>query len=153
MTYTLDDLSAFTPLLDPEKRDSTSYIELHPSELPEPHACWLTGSFLLKDSAFDFFTESFYRADPDFDYYSFQKLDEFEIHVLLSDIASFISSLRDSPTREILFSRYTSLFSKEIWSEVPIEALACAVISCGEELHKFITNETKQSKILWVLGM
>ena len=89
MTYSLEDLSAFTPLLDPEKRESTSYIELHPAELPGPHSYWLLGSFLLKDSAFDFFTESFYCADHDFDYYSFQKLDEFEIQALTSDIASF----------------------------------------------------------------
>lgn len=108
---------------------------------------------MLKDSAFDFFAESFYRADPDFDYYSFQKLDESEIQALASDIAAFIESLRNCPTEETLFSRYASLFTKDIWSQVPIGDLASAVIACGEELKYFITTETKKSRILWVLGM
>jgi hypothetical protein len=153
MSYDIEQLSAFIPLLDPEKREGTSYIELHPTERPDPHSCWLPGSLMLRDSAFDFYTESFYHADPDFDYFAFQKLNESEIQALASDISSFLSSLRNNPDREALFSRYTSLFSKEIWSQVPTEQLTAAVISCGETLHRFITFETKKSKILWVLGM
>jgi len=153
MTYSPEDLSVFIPLLDPEKREGTSYIELHASELPEPHSCWLYGSFFLRDSAFDFFTESFYLADPDFDYYSFQKLTESEIHVLTSDISSFIELLRINPTRETIFSRYNSLFRKDIWQGIPTDTLASAIISCGEQILNFISQETQKSKILWVLGM
>lgn len=152
-SHSLEDLAVFTPLYEPEMREGTDYIELYPSEPPKHYSCWLPGSLLLKEAAFDFFTKSFYRADDDFDFYSFQKLQEFEIQILASDIASFIVALRESPTSEIVFSRYASVFGKEIWAEVSIDALAAAVISCGEELNRFIIKETKNSKILCVLGM
>ncbi len=149
----MDDLSLFEPLSGPEGRDSTSYFELHPKELPRPHACWLPGSFFVRDAAFDFFADCFHSASESFDYFSFQRFGEAEIERLIQELVAFLHSLATEPTRELLFSRYASLFTPDIWSRVETKDLAPAVYECGEKMRSFVQSNTKESKCLWVLGM
>lgn len=153
MSYCAEDLVVFEPLLDPGQREGSCYFELHPKELPRKYACWLPGSFLLRDSAFDFFSECFHRADKDFDYFAMQRLDEGEIGALCKELEAFIAEVEVCSTREVVFSRYASLFGNSIWSEVEPNLLAAAISSTGRRLLEFITANTKESKCLWVLGM
>jgi hypothetical protein len=153
MSYRLEDVSFFEPLTDPEMREGTSYFELHPKELPTPHACWLVGSFFLKDAAFDFFAECFHSADENFDYFFFQRFGEHEIDRLLKALDEFLEELSGQPTRETVFSRYASLFTMDIWADVDTSTLARAVQKCGDEMRRFIVSSTRNSKCLWVLGM
>jgi hypothetical protein len=153
VSYTVVDLSLFEPLFDPEGRSGTNYFELHPKELPNQNECWLLGSLFIQDAAFDFFVECFHTASKDFDYFYFQRFGEAEIDALSTDLETFLSALRSTPSREVLFSRYASLFTKDIWSKVETEPLTRAVVSCGESLLKFVREQTKESKCLWVLGM
>ena len=60
MGYTADDLVLFEPLFEVSQRDGTAYFEFHPAELPKTKACWLPGSLLLRNAAFDSFAECFY---------------------------------------------------------------------------------------------
>ncbi|MGL4233117.1 MAG: hypothetical protein ACRDAM_19445 [Casimicrobium sp.] len=153
MSYSLEHLSLFEPLADPNSRDGTAYFELHPRELPEPHACWLEGSFFLRDAAFDFFAECFHSADESFDYFSFQRFGERDIDRLLAALQEFLQELESQRTREVAFSRYASLFTVDIWSDVDTAALAHAVLDCGNKMRGFIASNTRDSKCLWVLGM
>ncbi len=153
MSYGIVDLSVFAPLSGPEARDGTSYFEFHPKELPRPHACWLPGSFLVRDAAFDFFAECFHAASESFDYFSFQRFGEAEIGRLIQELGNFLDGIVTEPTREFLFSRYASIFTPDIWAEVETKDLAPAVRQCGEKMRDFIQSNTKESKCLWVLGM
>lgn len=153
MSYCIEDLSLFEPLSDPEGRDGTAYFELHPKELPRPHACWLPGSFFVRDAAFDFFAECFHTASNSFDYYSFQRFGEPEIERLLQELNTFLHGIVTEPSRELLFSRYASIFTAQIWSEVETKSLAPAVLRCGEKMRSFVQSTTKESKCLWVMGM
>ena len=153
MSYHIEDLSLFEPLSNPEQRDGTSYFELHPKELPRPHVCWLAGSFFVKDAAFDFFAECFHSASESFDYLSFQRFGEAEIDRLLQEFQSFLQCIAVAPTRECLFSRYASIFTLDIWSEIETQDLAPAVYQCGEKMRSFVQSNTRESKCLWVLGM
>ena len=153
MSYCADDLVLFEPLLDPQRREGSCYFELHPSELPRKHACWLPGSFFLRDAAFDFFAECFHKADEDFDYFAMQRLGQNEIYALCKELAQFNAEVEAMPTREVVFSRYASLFGKDVWSEIDAGVLADAISKSGRQLLDFITRNTKESKCLWVLGM
>lgn len=153
MGYSSEDLGLFEPLLDPSAREGTAYFELHPKELPEPYACWLAGSLLLQDAAFDFFAGCFRAAYPSFDYFSFQRFGREEISALCLEMASYIAQLGPDVSRDPLFSRYESIFSRDIWAEVPTTPLAAAIKACGEQTLSFITANTKESGCLWVLGM
>lgn len=127
MSYRLEDLSIFEPLSNPEDREGTSYFEFHPKELPRPHACWLLGSFFVRDAAFDFFAECFHSASESFDYFSFERFGEAEIDRLLQELDSFLQGIAAEPNRELLFSRYASIFTPDIWAEIEIQDLAPAV--------------------------
>ncbi len=153
MSYGIEDLSVFAPLPGPEARDGTSYFEFHPKELPRPHACWLPGSFFIRDAAFDFFAECFHAASESFDYFSFQRFEEAEIERLVQELRAFLDDVATKPTRELLFSRYASIFTQDIWIAVETKDLAPAVRQCGEKMCEFIQSNTKESKCLWVLGM
>ena len=153
MTYTSADLALFKPLSQAQERVGTAYFEFHPKDLTEPNACWLPGSLLLQDAAFDFFAECFHRADPDFDYFSFQSYDTEGIWRICSELQGFVDSLSALPSRSVLFSRYSSLFKEQIWAEVATEKLAPSVRICGAELLELIRAQTLQSQRLWVLGM
>jgi hypothetical protein len=124
MSYCIKDLSLFEPLLNPEEREGTAYFELHPKELPRPHACWLVGSFFVRDAAFDFFAECFHSASESFDYFSFQRFGEAEIDRLLQEVQSFLQDIAGAPSRKLLFSRYASIFTTDIWSEIETQDLA-----------------------------
>jgi hypothetical protein len=153
MSYSQADLSLFEPLDDPAKRQSTSYFEFHPKQLPRTHACWLPGSFFIRDAAFDFFSECFHKAQPDFDYFATQRLSESEISALCRELEAYLSALAATPTEEVLFSRYASIFDNGIWAHVEVQPLTSAVSTCGRRLLNFITENTRESKCLWVLGM
>jgi hypothetical protein len=153
MAYGTNDLAMFEPLTDPLARVGTAYFELHPKELPRPLACWLPGSFFLRDAAFDFFTECFHSANESFDYFSFQRFGEAEIARLLHELERFLRETAADPTRELLFSRYASIFTPDIWSAVETPRLVSAVRTCGENMRSFVLTATQESKCLWVLGM
>lgn len=153
MSYTTTDLTLFAPLLRPEERDGSAYFELHPNELPHPHACWLHGSFFLQDAAFDFFSECFHAASESFDYFSFQRFGEIEIDRLLIEIDSFLDDISDNPSRERLFSRYASIFTAEIWDDLETSVLVPIVHECGDKMRTFVKLKTRETKCLWVLGM
>lgn len=153
MSYRAEDLSLFEPLANPSARDGTSYFELHPKELPRPHACWLPGSFFVRDAAFDFFAECFYSASESFDYFSFQRFGEPEIARLTQELDRFLRDVASEPSRKQLFSRYASIFTADIWSEIEPQVLAPAVCKCGGKMRAFVQSATRKSKCLWVLGM
>jgi hypothetical protein len=154
LTYRASDLGLFTLLRDPTLREGTAYFEFHPAELPEPFACWLEGSIFMRDAAFDFFAECFHSATSGFDYFSFQRFDQGDISRLLLELDTFLSTIESKiPTREVLFAKYASLFTKDIWSELDTSILAPAVAVAGRELRGYIAERTKDSKCLWVLGM
>jgi hypothetical protein len=153
MSYAQEDLTAFVPLLNPAEREGTSYFEFHPRELPAEYACWLEGSLLLRDAAFDFFAECFHTASESFDYFAFERFRQPEIDKLLSALDSFLSQLDGTPTREQVFACYASLFSQDIWGDIDTQDLATSVRACGETLRAFIRTETAATKCLWVLGM
>ena len=100
-----------------------------------------------------FFAECFHSASESFDYFSFQRFGEAEIARLIQELGVFIHSLATEPTRKLLFSRYASIFTPDIWSGVETEDLALAVHECGEKMCTFVQSNTKESKCLWVLGM
>jgi hypothetical protein len=153
MGYGVADLAMFALIDASQEREGTSYFEFHPRELPAEHACWLPESMYLKDAAFDFYAECFHRADPEFDYFAFQRFDRGKITVLTQELNTFTESLNSTATRETLFSRYSSLFNTEIWSDVKTEQLVPRVRETGAALNKFIRKQTKTSGCLWVLGM
>jgi hypothetical protein len=153
MSYTEEDLVVFEPLFDLSKRDGTAYFEFHPAELPEPNACWLPGSLLLRDAAFDFFAECFHRTKHSFDYFSFVRFGSGDIKRLIDELTIYLAPLKAAPTRQHLFSNYASIFSDDIWSGVSTELLADAILSAGTTLRRFVRSETKESGCLWVLGM
>lgn len=153
MSYGIEDRSLFEPLSGPAERDDTSYFELHPKELPHAHACWLPGSFFVRDAAFDFFAGCFQSASESFDYFSFQRFGEVEIDLLLQELDQFLHGIAFEPKRERLFSRYASIFTPDIWSAIETEDLAFAVHQCGEKMRSFVQSNRKESRCLWVLGM
>ena len=153
MSYTSDDLVLFEPLFDLSRRDGTAYFEFFPAELPELNACWLPGSLLLRDAAFDFFFECFHRTKRSFDYFSFVRFGPRDIRGLIDELTVYLTTLKAGPTRQQLFSNYASLMSENIWSGVPTQPLAGAVLNAGTILRRFVRSETKESGCLWVLGM
>lgn len=153
MSYGIEDLSVFEPLSGSADRDGTSYFELHPKELPRPHACWLPGSFFVRDAAFDFFAECFRSASESFDYFSFQRFGEVEIERLIQELSYFVHGIATAPKRELLFTRFASIFAPDIWAGVETKDLAPAVHACGEKMRAFVQSNTEESKCLWVLGM
>ena len=153
MSYTTDDLVVFEPLFDLSQRDGTAYFEFHPAELPEPYACWLPGSLLLRDAAFDFFAECFYKTKQSFDYFSFVRFGSRDIKCLIDELTIYLKTLKAGPTRQQLFSNYASITSENIWSDVPTQPLADAVLNAGTILRRFVRSKTKESACLWVLGM
>jgi hypothetical protein len=153
MRYTTTDLVLFEPLFDLAQRESSSYFELHPKELSHPQACWVQGSLLLRDAAFDFFSGCFHAADKNFNDFGFQRFEQGHIQVLCQELSAFSQQLALNPTRDVLFSRYASMVNADIWSDISTEALAQAVLRCGEQMLDFIATNTRQSKCLWVLGM
>lgn len=153
MGYTLADLDVFVPLTVEDPRDGTAYIELHPRERASDHECWLEGSMLVRDAAFDFFVECFHAADPDFDYFAFQRLCAVDIQRLATNLQTFLSGLSSGVDRTFLFSNYNSLFGTEIWDELETSTLAPAVRNCGERMQRFVADQTRDTQCLWVLGM
>lgn len=153
MGYSMKDLIIFEPLYDPSMCKGTSYFEFHPKELPSSPSCWLPGSMFLRDAAFDFFVECFYDSKNSFDYFSFVRFGSNDIDGLIEELTIYLNILKASPTREQLFSKYSSIFNDEIWTDIPTEPLAKAVLNAGILLRRFIRSETKGSACLWVLGM
>jgi hypothetical protein len=153
MSYSEDDLILFEPLFDASQRDGTAYFEFHPAERPEEFACWLPGSLLLRDAAFDFFVDCFCRASKTFDYFSFVRFGAAEISRVADDLSKYLAVLRQRPSRTELFANYSSIFTAEIWSEVSTPVLTKAVHSAGSTLNQFIRSNTADSGCLWILGM
>jgi hypothetical protein len=153
MGYTTEDLIVFEPLFDPSALNGTSYFEFHPGELPKTSACWMPGSMFLRDAAFDFFVECFHSASESFDYFSFVRFGSSDISRLIYELTIYLDTLKDAPTREQLFVKYSSIFSDEIWSGVATQPLAEAVLSAGRTLRRFVRSKTKESACLWILGM
>jgi hypothetical protein len=154
MRYDLSDLAVFEPLLYPDRRIGTAYFEFHPTELPEEHACWLEGSMLLRDAAFDFFAECFHGASESFDYFAFVRFGPEEIRHLVSELDSFVARINvGEPSRADVFARYASILTKDVWDGVPTGPLALAVVGAGVKLRDFVDVRTKESQCLWVLGM
>jgi hypothetical protein len=153
MSYTKDDLVLFEPVFDASQRDGTAYFEFHQAELPEENACWLPGSLLLRDAAFDFFVECFYRASKTFDYFSFVRFGTEEISSVVDDLNAYVGVLERDPSRDELFANYGSMFSADIWSEVPTGELTDAVHRTGISLNEFIRSTTPDTGCLWILGM
>jgi len=153
MTYTPDDLALFKPILDLEAREGSCYFEFHPKEILNPPSCWIEGSLLITDAAFDFISELFYSVDPEFDYFSFQRFDGTKIDKLCGELEKFIHKLESDDSRPIAFCAYSSLFSDDIWSGVPTDQLNSAIRGCASSLLQFIRENTKESRCLWVFGM
>ncbi len=153
MGYGPDDLGMFVNLRDKVLLEGTAYFELHPGELPEPFACWLDGSLFVKDAAFDFSVTCFERANPKFDYFAFECFERVQIDVLLRELSTFTSDLVPGCSRDVVFSRYSSLFKPSIWDGVATEKLRAAVLRATDEMTSFIDRSCPPAGRLWVLGM
>jgi hypothetical protein len=153
MSYDNQALEMFTPLTNAADREGSCYFEFHPNEVSKPYACWLKGSLLVKDAAFDFFAECFHSASESFDYFGVERFAEVEISRLLREIDSFLLDIEGEPSREKVFSRYASMFTLDIWSEIDTQVLASRVRDCGASMRSFIHAKTQESKCLWVMGM
>ena len=152
MRYRTEDLVVFEPLFNPSACDGTCYFELHPAELKNAE-CWLPGSMFLRDAAFDFFVECFHSASPSFDYFSFVRFGSEDIQRLIDELTRYLNGLNANPTREQLFSKYATVVTDDIWSDVETQPLTNAVVNAGNALLRFVRSNTKESKCLWVLGM
>ena len=153
MGYTSKDLDVFILQRDKDRLKGTAYFELHPGELPEPHACWLPGSAFVRDAAFDFLVVCFERANPGFDYFSFERFGGEHLDRLVVELVDFANSLTVGCSRETVFSKYNSIFEKDVWTQVDTELLRAAVARIAEEVTEFSRNSRLESSCLWVLGM
>jgi|GEM_PF-6675022 len=153
MTYVFDDLSLFDIHSGDGPREGTAYIELHAGELPEDHACWLPGSIIIRDAAFDFVTDCFYSAHPAYDYFDFVRFETSHIQALRTELSGLLATLRPGASRDQVFAKYTSLFSAEIWKDVPTDALRDRVAREIIEIESFAAKAEEDFGILWVLGM
>ena len=153
MGYKSNDLGIFVPVRDKQRLEGTAYFELHPGELPKRFACWLPGSLFVKDAAFDFFVTSFEHANPKFDYFAFERFSRAQIDVLLGELATFTSELVPECSREVVFSRYSSIFPPDIWDDVGTEILRSSVVRAANEMTSFIRGSCDKDECLWVLGM
>ena len=138
---------------DKSRLEGTNYVELHPREIPQQYACWLDGSAFIRDAGFDFFAECFYKTVPGFDYFSFTRVTGPHLVALGQEIRLFTSSCREVSDRRLLFSRYASLFSTNIWDEVPDELLRTSLIKAGGMIEDVRARAELTSGVLWVLGM
>jgi hypothetical protein len=153
MGYTPQDLDVFLALRDQEQLKGTAYFELHPGDLPEPFACWLPGSLFMKDAGFDFFVACFERANPSFNYFAFEKFEASQIAALLDHLLGFVVELTLERSRDVVFSRYNSVFTADIWDGVGTQELRAAVLVGAQELAAFIRESCPGNRCLWVLGM
>jgi hypothetical protein len=55
--------------------------------------------------------------------------------------------------REIVFSRFDSLFGADLWDAVDTEALRAAVFATGEDIRRFVDQARHDARCLWILGM
>jgi hypothetical protein len=153
MNYTLDDLDAFTLLVDKGKLEGTAYFELHPRELQEGLEFWLEGSLFVRDACFDFFARCFERANPFFDYFDFVQFDAAQIGALTSELSAFVETLSLSTSREAVFASYNPIWGKDIWDDIDTERLRRVVAGAGAGIAEFVRCSTAESGCLWVLGM
>ena len=153
MGYAKQDLDVFRLLRDKEQLDGTAYFELHHGELPEPFACWLDGSLFVRDAGFDFFVECFHRANPKWDYFSFEPFDTAQVDVLSADMGTFAAGLTAGCGRDAVFARYNSLFKRDIWTDVDTDMLRGAVLEAASGLQAWLREVQRSGKVLWALGM
>src|SRR5688572_22855673 len=113
MPYRTEDLLVFDVFGEKSRLKGTSYVEFHPRDLPDECACWLDGSVFIRDAGFDFFSECFYSAIPEFDFFSFTKVSGSRLSALGDELRSFLVLCKNGD-RTVLFSRYASLFSADI---------------------------------------
>jgi len=151
--YQTTDLCLLDVFSDKTRLEGTSYVEFHPRDLPAEFACWLDGSLFIRDAGFDFFAECFYKAIPGFDFFSFTKATGPGLVDLGVEIRSFIEACRCGEDRTSLFSRYSSLFSPDIWDDVPSGLLRASIINAGEVIESFRSRAESESGVLWILGM
>src|SRR5690349_12475599 len=117
MPYQPSDISVFDVISDKSLLDGTSYFELHPKEVVGANPCWLDGSVFIRDAGFDFFCACFERSVPGFDYFAFARIAQPHLGHLAAELRTFVHLCRTKPDRPILFSRFSSLFTEDIWSE------------------------------------
>ncbi len=148
-----EDLAVFKPITLPSELEGTAYFELHIGERSDIYSCWLPGSLCIRDSGFDFICKCFHSASTEFDYFSFIRLESTEINQLIQELSKFIDELSDSPSREVVFSRFASLFSPAMWNESTTQDLAHSVRSLASEVRKYAQQAISLQECLWVLGM
>jgi hypothetical protein len=107
----------------------------------------------VRDAAFDFLVTCFERANPEFDYFAFERFDTEQVKRLVRELVDFAGDLTPGCSRDIVFSRYNSLFRREIWDGVETEPLRTAVAKCAKEVAEFVQNSPSENQCLWVLGM
>jgi len=153
MPYQLSDLGVFDVISDKSLLDGTNYFELHPKEVMASNACWLAGSVFIRDAGFDFFCVCFERSIPDFDYFAFARVVQPHLGHLAAELRTFLHQCRTTADRLILFSRYSSLFTVDIWDQVETEHLRRSIIAAGQNIERFVMAAGKDSGVLWVMGM
>jgi len=151
--YQTTDLCLLDVFSDKTRLEGTSYVEFHPRELPGEFACWLDDSLFICDGGFDFFAECFYKAVPGFDFFSFTKATGPGLVDLGVEIRSFIELCRSGGDRSSLFSRYSSLFTSDIWDDVPSDLLRGSIIQAGEVIESFRSRAESESGVFWIIGM
>jgi hypothetical protein len=153
MPYTTEDLSVFDCSRDRSRLQGTSYFEFHAGERPSDHACWLDGSLFIRDAGFDFFAELFYQTVPGFDYFSFVEVEPQAIGAVVRGLDEFSRRISSSSSREAVFSYYSSLFSADIWAEVPASDIAPRLRRACDGIREYCHNALQAHQPLCILGM
>jgi hypothetical protein len=151
--YAKSDLEVLRVLREKDQLRGTAYFELHPDELPKPFACWLDGSIFIRDAGFDFFVECFRAASDAFDYFGFARFDSIQIESLIRNLSAFSASIEASCSRDVVFGRYNSNFTRDSWDAVETEDLRVPVKETATQLLAFVRAAQFAGKPLWVLGM
>jgi len=133
--------------------EGTCYFEFAVSDSPSQPRCWSDGSLYISDTGFDFVHAAFIRADPDFDYYSFNRFDHRGIVKVLSELAGWESEVAKSQDCGILEQTFPGSFSSDYWSRYPWEDLRTRIVRASQEIRDFITRHQGTDSFLWVLGM
>jgi hypothetical protein len=133
--------------------EGTCYFEFAVSDSPSQPKCWSDGSLFISDTGFDFIHAAFMRADPDFDYYSFNRFDPQGVVKLLSKLLEWESEVVNSQDCGILEQTFPHSFSFDYWSRFPWEHLRTQIVHASQEIRGFIARHQNPETFLWVLGM
>jgi hypothetical protein len=75
------------------------------------------------------------------------------IDLLVSDLDRCLRLMEGAQGREPMFANHHALFGRSLWDGVATAELAPHVLRCGRGITDFVRRSTRESKVLWILGM